>query len=255
MIDLKQITFSHHRNPIFKDLSLRFRPGAVHVIVGPNGAGKTSLLRLIAGLSKPDSGSVSLFGKNINRFRPGELAACRACLLQEQTYFGEITVADYIRLGCIQDATSTGLNFHEHLHEIADLLSCDVLLNRSYQTLSGGEKQRVHFARVLAQIWNRNHDFQGKILLVDEPTSAMDLSHQSKLFQVFQWLCERYITLVAITHELNLAARYADDIYMLHQGICHAQGCPVEVITPRNLEAVFNIRCNVVSLPYPQILL
>jgi iron complex transport system ATP-binding protein len=219
-------------------------------IVGPNGAGKSTLLRLLAGETAPSAGRVLIEGRPIAAFRPWELASRRAVMPQSASLAFPFTASEVAGLGV--DGIGRGLSRRDRAEIVARALEqADVghLAGRPFQTLSGGEQQRVHFARALAQLAAGRTICGRQILLLDEPIASLDLRHQLAVLETACGLARDGVTVVAVLHDLQFAARYADEVLVMHGGRRAAGGRPDEVLTASLLREVFGVRLTAPSLP------
>ncbi|WP_439575098.1 heme ABC transporter ATP-binding protein [Phreatobacter sp.] len=223
-------------------VSLSLSAGELLVIVGPNGAGKTSLTRLLTGEVTPSSGTVLLGTEPLGAIPAWRLAARRAVMPQAARLAFPFTVGEVVRIGI--DGVGRALPRATREGIIAEALSAaDVgnLLARSYQTLSGGEQQRVQFARTLAQLRAGRRDGSAQLLFLDEPVASLDLAHQIALMESAASLAREGIAVVAVLHDLNLAATFADRVLVMSRGQTHALGAPAEVLTRRLVREVFGV--------------
>jgi iron complex transport system ATP-binding protein len=228
-------------------LSLGVAPGEVLAVVGPNGAGKTTALRLLAGERAPTSGAVRLDGRPLSETDADALALRRAVLPQESGLAFGFSALDVVLLGRTPHRTTrrTDLAAAGRAMEQAGV---DHLADRRYPTLSGGERQRVHLARTLAQL-DGPTDGAGRYLLLDEPTSALDLAHQHGVLKTARRQAAENVGVVAVLHDLNLAAQYADRIAVLAAGRLVAVGTPSAVLTPTVVRCAFGITVVVTAHP------
>lgn len=247
LFEAKSITVQLGANtPLLDDIDLAFVPGEAVALIGPNGAGKSTLLRVLAGELKPQFGHVFLEGKDLASFAPRHLADHRAVLSQQVTMAFPFTVADVAHMGAggqRDDRTDALVN--AILAEL-DLLD---LADRPITTLSGGEQQRVHFARVLVQLACGQSLGGCGILLLDEPTSSLDLRHQLEMLEILKRRVMQGALVIAVLHDLNLASVFATRIVVLNRGRVYCDGRPNETITSRMLERVFAIETRVSAVP------
>ena len=231
-------------------LSLGVAPGEVLAVVGPNGAGKTTALRLLAGERQPTAGSVRLDGRPLSETPADALALRRAVLPQESGLAFGFSALDVVLLGRTPHRTTrrTDLAAAGRAMEQAGV---DHLADRRYPTLSGGERQRVHLARTLAQLDGpaSGDGAAGRYLLLDEPTSALDLAHQHSVLKTARRQAAEGVGVVAVLHDLNLAAQYADRIAVLAAGRLVAVGTPAAVLTPTVVRCAFGITVVVTAHP------
>jgi iron complex transport system ATP-binding protein len=228
------------------DVSLKFDPGTIVVFVGPNGAGKSTLLRVLAGELKPQLGQVRLHGRELGHYPPSVLALHRAVLSQRIDIAFPFTVAEVVRMA----APAPGDARLDALVEAA-LAEVDLagLAGRVITTLSGGEQQRAHFARVLAQLACGRERRHGEVLLLDEPTAGLDLRHQLAMLDSIRRRAQDGALVIAILHDLNLAALLADRVVVLYRGRVDCDGGPSETITDAMLARVFGINTSVSRAP------
>lgn len=244
ILDVKGLTLRRDGRTLVNDVGFALNAGEVLVLVGPNGAGKSSLLKLLAGEWRANSGHVLVHGKRLAEWPPSALALLRAVLPQHSSLTFPFTVREVVGFGRMPHDTGRV----EDARIIDQLLQdCDVvpLADAPYTQLSGGEKQRVHWARVLAQVW----EAETPLLLMDEPTSALDLAHQQSLMQVLRARASRGLGTVVAVHDLNLAARFADRILMMKVGCIAALGVPAEVLTKTTIQTVFGVDVTVMQHP------
>ncbi|MET0605385.1 MAG: heme ABC transporter ATP-binding protein, partial [Beijerinckiaceae bacterium] len=222
--------------------SLQVDAGEVVIVVGPNGAGKTTLLRLLTGELRPVSGEILLDGGHLGKFPTWALAAKRAVMSQAARLSFPFTVAEVVRLGV--DGVGRSLTAPKR-RMIIDraLASADVssLAGRYYQTLSGGEQQRTQFARALAQLEAGRSVEPRQALFLDEPVASLDLNHQLALMDAAKRQSEAGVAVIAILHDLNLAATYADRLIVMSAGRIVAQGEPVAILSRSLVSDVFGV--------------
>lgn len=224
-------------------VDLHLPAGEVGVLLGPNGAGKSTLLSVLAGLRRPDAGAVDLDGVPLAGLPPDDLACRRALLAQDTSVAFDFAARELVELGRHPH------RFHPAPDEagIVDtaMAWADVghLTLRRVQGLSGGERARVQLARALAQVWQARPNGASRWLLLDEPTAALDLRHQHEtLDTVRRWARGQGVGVLAVLHDLNLALRYADRVWVLHHGRLQASGAPARVLTPALLRHVWQVQ-------------
>ncbi len=234
---------------LLHELSLDFPAHHLCMIVGPNGAGKTTLLRTLAGDITPTTGTIDLDGKSLADWSIRELALSRAVLPQHSSLDFPFSVLDVVLMGRLPHPTDGKTN-REIAIEMLQCCDCHHLAERSFPTLSGGEQQRVQIARVLAQIWWEPAS-SNRYLLLDEPVSALDLSHQHQLLEQLRNLTrQKGLGVICTLHNLNLAAQFADRCLILDSGRVVADGMPAEVFTVETLRRVFGL--DMWIQPHPQ---
>ncbi|MGD9712305.1 MAG: heme ABC transporter ATP-binding protein [Thermomicrobiales bacterium] len=224
---------------LLRDITLDVEAGQIVALVGPNGAGKSTLMAVLAGDLIPLRGSVLLHDRDMRTYRPKELALLRAVLPQQSLVQFAFTVREIVQMGRSPhagfDDTSLAV---EHALSQTDV---SLLASRIFPTLSVGEQARVSLARVLAQ--------ETPVLLLDEPTAALDLRHQQLVMDLARELADSGVTIVVIVHDLNYAAAVADQIVLLQDGRLAATGTPDEVMTEPILERIFECRIQVTRHP------
>ncbi len=229
------VSFSIAGDDLLRNVSLDINGGELVAVVGPNGAGKTTLLRLLAGDAVPSSGELYLDERPIGDYSPRELARRRAVMPQSSYLPFLFTAREVVRMGRAPWEGERGER--EHGAELADrvmgLTDTREYAPRAYPTLSGGEQSRVTLARVLAQ--------ETPILVVDEPTAHLDPRHQHLVLDLLHELASEGAAIIAVLHDLNLAAAYADRVALLHRGelVCCAH--PDEALDPAVLKPVFGL--------------
>jgi heme transport system ATP-binding protein len=245
-LEAQSITVRAGRSPLLADVSVSFRAGEIAVLVGPNGAGKTTLLRVLSGDQRPASGKVRLIGRELGAYTPRELARRRAVLSQRTSVAFPFTVADVVRLGAADERSA-------RIEPMIDATLAEVevldLADRPITTLSGGEQQRAHFARVLVQLACAEQRNGPGVLLLDEPTSALDLRHQLGMLDAVKRRAAAGTIVVAVLHDLNLAALLADRVVVLDRGRVDCEGTPAQTITAPMLQRVFDIETAVGEPP------
>ncbi|SFB18889.1 ABC transporter ATP-binding protein [Cellulomonas marina] len=240
----ERLTLAYDDRVVVHDLTLEVPAGSFTVVIGPNGCGKSTLLRALARTLRPRDGHVLLHGRPIAEQRPKEVARRLALLPQSPVTPEAITVADLVARGryphqrvlrpwSTADAAAVGAAMAAT--EVADLAE------RPVAELSGGQRQRVWLAMALAQ--------ETDLLLLDEPTTYLDIAHAVEVMELLARLHEEGRTLVAVLHDLNQAARYATHLVALRDGRVVAQGPPAEVVTEALVEDVFGLPCRVVPDP------
>ena len=226
--------------PVLEAVTLEVRAGEVLALVGPNGAGKSTLLGVLSGERRPDAGSVTLDDRPLQEFAPLELARRRAMLTQENVLSFPFRVREVLEMGRSPWARTPQLADDERLLAAA-ASQADVthLLDRRFTELSGGERARVSLARVLAQ--------DAGIVLLDEPTAALDLRHQEEVLGIARSLAAAGRAVVVVLHDLSLAGAVADRVGLLANGRLVALGSPAEVLTASALSDVYGVEVEVIS--------
>lgn len=241
MLEARGLVLERRGRRLLDSIDLKITPGRVIAIIGPNGAGKSMLLRVLAGELAPSAGSVLLDGRDLRTISAAELARRRAMVPQATNLSFPFTVIEVVRLG----ASVPGFDgIGSRAHMIADqaLQSVDLegFHTRLYSELSGGEKQRVHIARALCQLDAAHRPAeQAAILMLDEPTSSLDLAHQARVLDEARRQALRGRAVLVVLHDLNLAAAWADDIVLICKGRILARGTPAEIFNDELLSTAY----------------
>ena len=239
---VRAVTCQVGRAVLVRDVSATFQAGQLTAIVGPNGAGKSTLLSLLGGQLRPSSGLVWMNGRDLQHCSASAQALMRAVLPQETTVAFEYAVQDVVELGRFPHRMQPSRDEVGIVRAAMQATGVAALAHRTMPTLSGGERARVHLARVLAQIWEPQAHAQARWLLLDEPTAALDLSHQHEVLRLARrWSRDQDVGVVAVLHDLNLALRYADQVIVMTGGVIHSQGRPADVLNPANVNQVWRV--------------
>ena len=238
-LQLRSVCAAPWGRELLKEIDLTLQPGQVLGLAGPNGAGKSSLLRLIAGDIAPASGELLIGERPRQQWPRLQLARRLAYLPQLSLLNFPYTVEEVVALGRMPHATGRAAD-QQIVEQVMAATDVTALRARLYPQLSGGERQRVQLARVLAQVWD-TADAGGALLLLDEPTTALDLSHQQLVVEAVRNLARRGCAIVLAIHDFNLAAGLADSIAVLRDGRLAACGPPARVFTPEMFREVFAI--------------
>jgi|TARA_B110000902_G_scaffold267056_1_gene357882 iron complex transport system ATP-binding protein len=247
MLAVNNIGLSINGVKLLDDVSLELTAGSVTAVIGPNGAGKTSLLKAITNEVAVSSGSVIFNGKHIDHWSAHQRAAMMAVLAQGSQLNFPFTVEEVVALGRTPHRSGVERD-KEIVAQALKLVDCEYLRNRIFTRLSGGEKQRVQFARVLAQIWEPSDDGE-QLLVLDEPTASFDLAHQQMMLETLTTLTNKNIAVLIVLHDLNLAISCADQIAMIGCGQLQAAGLPGQVVNPENILRVFGVNIDIVAHP------
>lgn len=241
-----KISFRIRDKIILRDINIVLQPGVFTAVVGPNGAGKSTLLKTLAYEHPLFQGDVSINGKPVQTYSAKALSLVRAVLPQHSQVQFSFTVEQIIRLGR-HAHRSTKFENDSVVEEVMTLTGTAPFRERSYQTLSGGERQRVQLARVFAQVWEET--VYPRYILLDEPTSSLDIAQQQLIFNLARQVCERNIGVMAVVHDLNQAVQFADQLYFMRDGKVTAAGEAQKVFTKSNIEETFCCRVNVYHDP------
>ncbi|SIS72855.1 heme ABC transporter ATP-binding protein [Neptunomonas antarctica] len=244
---VNHLSLSVGRKVLLDNLSFSINPGELVVVLGPNGAGKSSLLKVMSGEHSFSEGDMQINGASYRHWSVGDIARMVGVLPQSSQLVFPFTVLEVVMLGRLPHSSGR-VRDAEIVKQVIDRVDMTHLMHAAYPSLSGGEKQRVQLARVLAQIWEESA-LGARYLLLDEPTSALDVAHQQLTLQLARELAGKGIGVMAILHDLNLAAQYGDRIVMLRQGAIAAQGSVEEILKPELIRQLFAIDVSI--LPHP----
>jgi iron complex transport system ATP-binding protein len=238
-LTINNLSFSYAGVPILKNIELDVGLGELVSIVGPNGSGKSTLLKCINHILKTKQNSILLNGKDTSKFSIKELSKLMGYVPQTSTSAFPFTVFDVVMMGRKPYIHwSIGESDNEIVAQMIEFLGIGHLAMRQFPELSGGEQQKVIIARALAQ--------QSQFLLLDEPTSSLDIKHQLEILCILTGLAQSRERAVIVTmHDLNLACRFSDRIVMLKKGSIYAMGKPEDVITAQSIEDVYGIKADV----------
>ncbi|WGD28383.1 heme ABC transporter ATP-binding protein [Ancylobacter sp. WKF20] len=248
MYEARDIHFRAGRRTLLTGASVRVVPGRVTVLIGPNGAGKSTLLKVLAGEYRPHAGDVWLAGTDIRELRPSELASLRAVVPQSAQLAFPFTVAEIVAIGSDGGRQSAPL-----IRRVLDQVQLGGFEARPYDELSGGERQRVQIARALAQLAGGTRP---GYLLLDEPTASLDLAQQLLVIRHLRRMAaEEGVGVLAVLHDLNLAAMAADTILAMRDGTVLADGAPGSVLTDATIHALYGVQARVGWTPAAPFLL
>jgi iron complex transport system ATP-binding protein len=242
MLSAKSITYKIGKKTLLDNVSVNFEPGKLNLIIGPNGAGKSTLVKALCNQIHPETGTISLGDKNIKEYTALKLGQIRSVLSQNIDLTFPLNVWEVVMMGRYPHFTVKPTKADEQACEDA-MRFFDVLdfAERNYMTLSGGEKQRVHFARVMAQIW---YPVKGacRYLIMDEPLTFLDVYYQYQfMHKVVEILQSDDIVVVGVVHDLNLAARFADKLILINNGKILSEGVKEEVLTKENIKTAYRL--------------
>ncbi len=223
---------------ILSGLDFEARNGELVAIIGPNGAGKTTLLRVLSGTTRPTSGQVLLRNIPLTQYSSRALARRRAVLAQHCEVAMGFLSEDVVMMGRYPHFDGRpSLRDHDIVEQAMRLTGVEEFGKRLIHSLSGGEAQRVHLARVLAQLWS--NDGGHGVLFLDEPVNSLDIQYQHAALGIAQQWARNGFAVVVVLHDLNLAAQYADRVVLLEGGCKRAEGSPEQVLTAENLTTVY----------------
>lgn len=240
-ISIKNLSVSYENNIIIEDMNLSIPKGKISIIIGANGCGKSTLLKTISRINKPKNGDIFINNNNIKKVKEKNIAKEVAFLPQGPVCPSGLTVRELVAFGRFPHQKMIGgLNGHDK--EVIDWAIEETGLSefaeREVESLSGGQRQRAWIAMILAQ--------ETEIIMLDEPTTYLDMSYQLEVLEVLQKLNrEKNITVVIVLHELNNACRFADNIIGLKKGKIICEGKPIDVINKKSLKEIYGIDANI----------
>lgn len=241
----RQLGYWRGARRLLDGIDLELGPGVVLAILGPNGAGKSTLLRLLSGELRPGTGYVALDGVDLRAWNAGKLARRRAVLPQSESLRFAFSAEQVVQLGRLPWPAGRESEIARAVLQAAGVLH---LQDRAYPELSNGERARVQFARVLAQVWEPQAD-EARYLLLDEPTASLDLAHQHDILATTRRFADSGAGVVAVLHDPNLALLYADRCLLLADGRPIALGPTRQVLTPERVSGVFGIEVRAIERP------
>ena len=241
-ITANNISLSYKDKDILKNIDIDIKKGEIITILGPNGAGKSSLLNIISGEIDINKGEVYYEDSRLSELNIQERAYMRSVMSQTQPIVFDFSVREIVEMGWLDKGN---LRYSDNMNlAISGVLNdCDIqhLENRKFNTLSGGEQRRVHFARSLIQLWRASDNKDSRYLLLDEPTANLDLFHQINLMKMLKELSKDGVGILVILHDLNLAFKYSDKIAMIKNGSIIAYNEPKKIIDQNILSEVYDL--------------
>ncbi|QNL51448.1 heme ABC transporter ATP-binding protein [Olivibacter sp. SDN3] len=244
MIKVEHLSYNVGKKVLLQDIGFDVQAGELLSIIGANGAGKSTLLKLLCKDGQASSGEIFIKGNPIRNYKLKDLSKFRSVLSQHNTISVSFTVHEIVMMGRYPHFEhQPSANDIQVVKAAMEETGVTSFSNRDYNTLSGGEQQRVQLARVIAQIYDQP---QG-LLLLDEPTNGLDLLYQQQVLQLARSLANRGFCVVCILHDINFASRYSDKVLLLKNGQKIAFGTPIEVITCDHIHEAFNIRVELMA--------
>lgn len=236
-VKVKNLSFEIENKRILNNISFEINSGEIIAILGPNGSGKSTLINIISGNLKKTSGEIMFNGTNLEKLSIEKQALIRSTMSQNQKILYDFKSEEIIELGWIQFNNS---NFRNALKKVS--IECGIanLLDKNFSSISGGEQQRIHFARTLIQLYNEYID-EKRYYLFDEPTSNLDLTHEISLIKILKEKVKENFGILIALHDLNLAYNFADKILLLKNGELAKYGTPNDVFIEENLSYVYEI--------------
>jgi len=234
-IDVQNLSHAYGNLPVLNNITFSVSKGDFFIIIGPNGSGKTTLMKVISGILKPQNGQLEIMGRSIDNYTRKNLAQTIAFVPQTIPVDFPFTVTEIVLMGRSPYLGMLGLEQEidlEIAQQAINFTGIEHLAHRKLDQLSGGEQQRVFIARAICQ--------QPQVILLDEPTSSLDLAHQVRLMDLMERLkADKGVTVVMVSHDVNLAAMYGNRLLLLNQGQIMRLGTPEEVLTFQTLEETY----------------
>jgi iron complex transport system ATP-binding protein len=234
MLDVKNVISGYAGKAVIKDVSFTAAEGEFIGIIGPNGAGKSTLMRTISRVLRPKSGSISIGAKDIFSMPQKDFARSVAFVSSDPAIVFPFTGLEVVMMGRFPYLKMFGSESKEDIEAVERAVAatdCAAVISRPIDRLSAGERQRVLIAKALAQ--------EPGLMLLDEPTSHLDISHQVQVLDILKGLSEKKITVITVLHDLNLAAEYCDRLILIDDGVISSSGTPKEVLDYRMIERVY----------------
>lgn len=242
LIEARDISYKIGEKRLLENVSLELKAGEILAVLGANGAGKSTLRKILTGDLAPASGEVRMNKRPLADLSLKQRACVRAVLPQDSSLNFPFTVLEVTLMGRAPHLAGAESKRDYEIARAALLaVEAEHLEERLYPTLSGGERQRVQLARVLVQIWEPCASGDARFLLLDEPTSNLDLAHQYLTLEIARKFADENVGVLIIMHDLNLAAQFADRVLLLKSGKVAAAGTPAETLTEQLISEVFNI--------------
>ena len=246
----ESIDINLNKREILKNISIEVKEKEILSIIGPNGAGKSTLLKSLAGDINPTNGNIFYDGININQIDIQERAFTRSVMSQLQPIAFDFSVKEIVEMGWIDRGESKYADqFDDAVQEV--ILKCGVkdLIDRNFNTLSGGEQRRIHFARTLLQLWRPSNSSDPKYLFLDEPTANLDLTYEIKLLNIVKDVAQEGAGVILVLHDLNLAAKFSDKVAILKGGLLIDIGLPKDILKSTLLSDIYEIKVEVKNDP------
>lgn len=236
-LESNALSFSYNSHPVFDGINFKIE-SRITALIGPNAAGKSTLLKCMAGVLDPE-GTLMIDGNDVKDLRKEELIKSRSYLPQDSKTNACLSVFETLLLGMVHSLSwKVSEEKIEAVTNVMKYMGIEDLAMKNINELSGGQKQMVFIAQSLIR--------NPRLLLMDEPTNGLDLQHQLELFEFIQKITkEREMTTIIALHDLNLAARYADNVVVMSKGKIHASGSPSSVLTQKNIQSVYNVNANI----------
>jgi len=251
MLEVRNISYGVRGKAILSNISFSVGPGKLVAILGPNGAGKSTLLKIISRELNALQGTIFFSGKQLHSHSVEQLSLQRAVLTQSIQLSSRFEANEVVMMGRYPHFESFPSEKDKAIvNEVMQMTETYPYNDRIYQELSGGEQQRIQFARVMTQV--RGENVFNRMLLLDEPLNNLDVRHQYKLLSIASEFSKNGNTVLTVLHDINLAAMYADEVILMAKGHVHSIGLPKDVITGENITSCYDFPARVESHPFHQ---
>jgi len=245
MLEARDVSYKIGNKILLQCSNVNFEANAFHVILGANGAGKSTLLKLLAGDIQPASGEIFFDSHKLSGYTRKQLSKMRGVLSQHYNITFPVTAGEMVMMGRYPHFDNMpSLKDISIQKQAMELMKVEQFFDRDYNTLSGGEAQKVQMSRVLSQVWQEGTS-EPKIIFLDEPVAHLDIKYQYQLLQVAKDLCNQNITVIAVLHDLSLAINFADRLLLMKQGAIVYDLKGIEAMTPEMLEDVFDMKLRI----------
>ena len=249
-IKAERVSLFRGKRQVLSDIQLEIKSGEILGVIGPNGSGKTTLLNLLAGDFPASSGEILYENFSITDYSLIDRAKYRSVMSQQQEIMFSYSVKEIVEMGIVgKQGISKNCELNNKIEYMLKLMRLEKLKDRNVRMLSGGEQQRVHIARALIQIWQEKTYSNPRFLLLDEPTSSLDLAHEIKVIEILKEEVRKGLGVLAIFHDLNLTAHFADRVALLDEGKIAALGTPKKVLQPKILQDIYGLKMTVSKKP------
>ena len=249
-IKAERVSLFRGKRQVLSDIQLEIKSGEILGVIGPNGSGKTTLLNLLAGDFPASSGEILYENFSITDYSLIDRAKYRSVMSQHQEIMFSYSVKEIVEMGIVGEyGISKSSIINNKIEYITELMQLEELKDRNIRTLSGGEQQRVQIARALIQIWQKESYSNPRFLLLDEPTSSLDLAHEIKVIKILKEEARKGLGVMVIFHDLNLTAHFADRVAILKEGKIAALGTPEKALTSRILRDIYGLKMTVTKKP------
>ena len=249
MLKTENIHYSIGKKLILNGISTQFKAGEFNMILGPNGSGKSTFLKIFSGELNKYTGNVFYGDEKISSLKKEDLAKHRAVMSQQPELSFPLMVEEVVMMGRYPHFNFSPNKKDENIcNEVMKRMNLLSFKERNYLTLSGGEKQRVQYARVLAQIWEKPTDGY-RYLFLDEPLTSLDINYQQEFLQIAREFADTGTVLIAVMHDINLAIQYADKLFFLKEGELMAHGSPKDILHEALIKQVFNVDVSIIDNP------